>query len=132
MVLFWIVALVVIIPAVMNEGNALSLSQGSASGSSLESVRASNIISAQFSRSVANNSLVIVVTGQNVTTPAVQDTINSLVSQIKADKNLTGVQDVTSVYSILYPALNGTTGLAQKDLTLPQLESLAGGVAWKP
>jgi RND superfamily putative drug exporter len=122
---------VALIPAVLSEGNALSLSQGSAAGSNLESVRASNVIQAQFSRSVANNSLVIVVTGQNVTTPAVQDTINNLVSQIRADKNLTGVQDVTSVYSILYPVLNGTGGI-HKDLTQPQLESLAGGVAWKP
>jgi len=121
-----------LIPVILGEGNVLSLSQGSSSGSNLESVQASNIIQAQFSRSVASNSLVIVVTGKNVTTPAVQDTINSLVSKIKADKNLTGIQDVTSVYSILYPALNGTSGPAHKVLNQTQLESLAGGVAWKP
>jgi putative drug exporter of the RND superfamily len=131
-VLFWIIALVALIPAVLNEGNALSLSQGSASGSNLESARASSIIQAQFARSVANNSLVIVVTGQNVTLPAAQETINGLVSQIEADKDLSGVQNVTSVYSVLYPLLNGTGGLAHKDLNQAQLESLAGGVAWKP
>jgi RND superfamily putative drug exporter len=76
--------------------------------------------------------LVVVVTAKNVTTPAVQETINSLASQIKADKNLTGVQNVTSVYSILYPILNGTGGPAHKVLTQAELESLAGGVVWKP
>jgi putative drug exporter of the RND superfamily len=116
-VVFWIIALVVMIPAVLNEGGALSLSQGSTSGSNLESVLASNVIQAQFSSSVANNSLVIVVTGQNVTTPAVQDTIRSLVGQIQADKGLRGVQNVTSVYSILYPVLNSTGAGAQKVLT---------------
>ena len=132
MVVLWVIALVAVIPAVLNEGNALSLSQGGTSGNNLESVRASNIIQAQFGSSVPNNSLVIVVTGKNVTTPAVQDVIDSLVSQIKSDKNLTGVQSVTSVYSILYPVLNSTSGPAHKLLNQTQLESLAGGVAWKP
>ena len=131
-VVFWIIALVALIPVVLQEGNALSLSQGGASGSNLESALASNIISAQFSSSVPNNSLIIVVTGKNVTTPAVQDTINSLVSQIKADKSLVGVQSVTSVYSVLYPVLNSTGGPAHRVLNQTQLESLAGGVAWKP
>ena len=76
--------------------------------------------------------MIVVVTAKNVTTPAVQDAINSLASQIKADKNLTGIQSVTSVYSILYPILNGTGGPAHKVLNQTQLESLAGGVAWKP
>jgi len=109
-VVLWIVALVALIPAVLNEGNVLSLSQGSASGSNLESVQASKIIRAQFGSSVPNNTLIIVVTGKNVTTPAVQDAISNLVSQVKSDKNVTGVQSVTSVYSVLYPILNSTGG----------------------
>ncbi|HVC26952.1 MAG TPA: MMPL family transporter [Nitrososphaerales archaeon] len=131
-VVLWVIALVAVIPAVLNEGNALSLSQGGTSGNNLESVRASNIIQAQFGSTVPSNSLIIVVTGKNITTPAVQDTINTLVSQIKSDKNLTGVQSVTSVYSVLYPVLNSTSGLAHRLLNQTQLESLAGGVAWKP
>src|SRR6266480_3938558 len=131
-VLFWVIALVAAIPVALNEGSALSLQQGSASGSHLESVEASDLISTQFAKSVAPNTLVIVVTAKNVTTPAVQDYIRTLVAQIQADKNLTGVQNVTSVYSVLYPILNGTGGLAHKALTQAQLESLAGGVAWKP
>jgi RND superfamily putative drug exporter len=131
-VLFWIVALVASIPVALNEGSALSLQQGSASGSHLESVEASDLIYAQFSKSVAYNTLIIVVTANNVTTPAVQDYIRGLVAQIQADKNLTGIQSVTSIYSVLYPILNGTEGGAHKALTQAQLESLAGGVAWKP
>jgi len=115
-----------------NEGSALSLQQGSASGSHLESVEASDLISAQFANSVAPNTLIIVVTAKNVTTPAVQDYIRTLAAKIQADKNLTGIQSVTSVYSVLYPILNGTEGGAHKALTQAQLESLAGGVAWKP
>jgi RND superfamily putative drug exporter len=131
-VLFWIVALVASIPVALNEGSALSLQQGSASGSHLESVEASDLISAQFAKSVAPNTLIIVVRANNVTTPAVQDYIRGLVAQIEADKDLTGIQNVTSVYSVLYPILNDTGGGALKALTQAQLESLAGGVAWKP
>ena len=80
---------------------------------------------------MASNSLVIVVTAKNVTTPAVQHYINSLVAQVKAYRNLTGVQSVTSIYSILYPILNGTGG-GHKALNQSQLEALAGGVVWKP
>jgi RND superfamily putative drug exporter len=131
-ILFWIIALLASIPVALNEGSALSLQQGSASGSHLESVEASDLITAQFAKSVAPNTLLVVVTAKNVTTPAVQDYVNGLVAQIKADKNLTGVQNVTSIYSVLYPVLNGTGGGAHKGLTQAQLESLAGGVAWKP
>lgn len=131
-IVFWIIALVASIPVAMNEGGALSLQQGSASGSQLESVQASDLIQAQFSKTVPANSLVVVVTAENVTTPPVQDYIRGLVSQIKADKNLIGVESVTTVYSILYPILNGTGGPAHKALNQTQLESLAGGVVWKP
>lgn len=117
MVVFWIVALVALMPAVLNEGSVLSLAQGSTSGSNLESVMASNLIQEQFRNTVANNSLVIVVTGENVTTPAVQATIRSLVGQIQTDKSLQGVQNVTSLYSVLYPILNGTGAAAHKTLT---------------
>jgi RND superfamily putative drug exporter len=131
-IVFWIIALVAAIPAALNEGGALSLQQGSASGNHLESVEASDLIRAQFANSVASNTLIIVVTAENVTTPAVQEAIANLVAQVKADKNLTGIQEVTSIYSILYPVLNGTGGPAHEALTQAQLESLAGGVAWKP
>jgi predicted RND superfamily exporter protein len=123
---------VALIPAAVSSGSVLSLQQGSSSGNDLESVKASSVIQTQFSKSVPANSLLIVVTAKNVTTPAVQDYIRNLVSQIKADKNLTEVQTVASVYSVLYPVLNNTGGPAHKPLNQSQLESLAGGVAWKP
>ena len=129
---FWLLALVAAIPVARNEGSSLSLQQGSTSASNLESVLASNLIESQFSRSVANNTLAIVVTGSNVTAPAAQAAIDSLVSQIRSDKNLTGVQSVTSVFSVLYPALNSTTGPEHRTLNQSALETLAGAVASDP
>ena len=112
---FWILLLIVLLPVVAKEGSVLSLSQGSASGSGLQSAEASDIISAEFAKSVANNSLVIVITGHNVTTPAVQSSLRTLVSDIEA-KHLEGVQNITTVYSVLYPILNGTDAGGQEAL----------------
>jgi RND superfamily putative drug exporter len=113
----WIIALIILIPAVRDEGNALSLQQGLASGSKLESAQASSIIQAQFAKSVANNTLIVVVTAKNVTTPAVQDSIREAVSQIASDKSLEGIQNVTTIYTVLYPVLNGTAAATEAALT---------------
>ncbi|MDA4117757.1 MAG: MMPL family transporter, partial [Thaumarchaeota archaeon] len=113
----WIIALIAAIPAALNEGSVLSLQQGSSSGSNLESSQAANLIQAQFSKSVPNNTLIVVVTASNVTTPSVQDYVNGLASQIKGDKNFEGAQGVTSVFSVLYPILNGTATGAHTAMT---------------
>ncbi len=116
-IVLWVIALVALIPAAMSEGSVLSLQQGTASGGNLESVMASNVIKAHFSKSVPSNVLVVVVTADNVTSPSVQDYVNGLVSQVKSDKGLDGIQNVTSVYSVLYPILNKTGGAAHSALT---------------
>lgn len=71
-VVAWVIALVAVLPIVTNEGKVTSLQLWTATGSSLESVMASNLISAEFAKTVPNSSLIVVIAGPNVSTPATQ------------------------------------------------------------
>jgi RND superfamily putative drug exporter len=85
---------------------------GSASDENLESVKASNIISEQFSSSVANNSLVIVISTNNASSIQTQQFIEQLTKEIKSNSSISGVENVSDVYSLLIPALNQTNDAA--------------------
>ncbi len=107
-VIVWILALVLVVPIIMSSPNVISLQQGSTTGETLESTKASNLIATQFQKGVPNSTLLIVVTAHNVTSPQATSTIERLASEIKANASLKGVTDVTSVYSVLIPVINST------------------------
>jgi len=104
-VLAWILVLVAVVPLLGGLGNATSLQQGAAAGSNLESVLAGNVISAQFQKSVANSSLLIVVTTRDASSVPTQLLVRQIVSGIKSDSAISGLQDTVDVYSKLYPIL---------------------------
>ncbi|MCL5067117.1 MAG: MMPL family transporter, partial [Thaumarchaeota archaeon] len=109
-IVLWVVILLIALPATINAAKSTSLQQGTASGTSLESVQASNIISAQFPSSVPNSSLLVVVSGNNVSSPQVQQFIAGVVSEIRSNETIHGLQNATTVYSVLYSLINGTNG----------------------
>jgi len=111
-VVAWILALVLLIPVILTVTNSTSLNEGTASGSQLESVQASNLIAAQFSKTVANSTLLVVVKGANVTSPATQEFTNSLVHYLETDSTLKGLNQTIDVYSPLYSAIRGINGAA--------------------
>jgi RND superfamily putative drug exporter len=106
-VVVWILALVAIIPLLSGLGKATSLQQGSASGNQLESVLAGNIISAQFQKTVANSTLLIVITTKDGSSVPTQLFVKQLVSGIKSDSTIAGLKGSVDVYSTLYPVLTG-------------------------
>lgn len=108
----WLLLLVLIVPFVLNVAGVISLQMGAASDSTLESVKADDLIGEYFSSSVANNSLVIVVSTNNASSIETQRFLEQLSSRIKNDPAITGVQNVTNVYTILIPALNQTNEAA--------------------
>jgi len=103
----WVLALVLLIPVIVSVTNSTSLNEGSASGSQLESVQASQLISAQFSKTVANSTLLVVVRGANVSSPSTQDFVNRLVQYLGRDSSLKGLNQTIDVYSPLYSAIKG-------------------------
>ena len=106
-IILWILALVVASPAITAAGSVTSLQEGTATGSQLESVQASNLISSQFAKSVPNSTLLVVVSGSNVSSPATQEFVQALLSKVKSDQNIEGLVQTEDVYSKLYTALEG-------------------------
>lgn len=107
-ILAWIMLLAITVPFVLDTSGVISLQMDSASDKNLESARATAIINEQFSSSIANDTLVIVVTSQNISSLQTQDFINRITSEIKANSDITGLQSVDNIYSILIPVLNQT------------------------
>jgi putative drug exporter of the RND superfamily len=106
-VVAWIIALVALVPIIMKEGSVTSLQQGSATGSALESIQASDLISAQFPKSVPNSTLLVAISGPNVTSTATQVFVNQLVHYVKDDSGIAGLNQTVDVFSPLYSAING-------------------------
>ncbi|MDA4119608.1 MAG: MMPL family transporter [Thaumarchaeota archaeon] len=107
-VLAWIIALIAVVPAVLNEGAVTSLQQGGASGNQLESTMASELIYSQFAKTVPTSTLLIVVSGNNLTSPAAQDFISRVMTSLKTDPGIRGLNQTIDVYSPLYSAIKGT------------------------
>jgi RND superfamily putative drug exporter len=101
----WVIALVAVLPVVVNTGKSTSLQLGSAGGSQLESVKADEIISSQFGKTVANSTLLVVITGQNVSSLATQALIRNILDSVKSDKGISGLTQTADVYSLLYPTI---------------------------
>lgn len=107
-IILWIIVLLIALPISVNVAKVTSLQQGTSQGSNLESVQASNIINAQFSSSVPNSSLLIVVSAKNVSSTEVQEFVANVVSNIKSNATIHGLKNTTSVYSVLYSLIKGT------------------------
>lgn len=106
-VIAWILALVLLVPVIMTVGSTTSLNEGTASGGNLQSVKASDIISAQFSKTVANSTLLVVVRSANVSSPTTQAFVSKLVSTVESDPAIKGLNQTADVYSPLYSAIKG-------------------------
>jgi RND superfamily putative drug exporter len=105
-VVAWIITLVLLIPVISEVGNYTSLQQGSASGTQLESVVASDLISTQFARTVPNSTLLVVVSSGNVTSNAAQDFISRLVHAVRTEPSIKGLNQTVDVFSPIYTAIN--------------------------
>ena len=106
-VLAWVLALILLVPVIITVGSTTSLNEGTATGSGLESVQASQLISAQFAKTVANSTLLVVVEGANVSSPATQAFVGDLMKRIDGDSLIKGLNQTTDVYSPLYSAVRG-------------------------
>jgi RND superfamily putative drug exporter len=111
-VVAWIVILVLLVPVISAASRYESLQQGSTSGAKLESDAASSLISAQFARTVANSTLLVVVSGPNVTSASTQTFVNHLVKALGSDPSIKGLNQTVDVYSPLYSTIRGLNGAA--------------------
>jgi RND superfamily putative drug exporter len=113
----WVLALVLALPVASMEGKVTSLQLGTATGSNLESVKASNLISEEFAKTVPNSSLLVVITASNVSSPATQSFVDSLAKSIGSDPSISGLNQTLDVYSALYSAIDGANRAACSSLS---------------
>jgi putative drug exporter of the RND superfamily len=104
----WILLLAIILPIVATATGVTSLQMGQSEGTDLESNKAENIINAQFKNAVSNDSLIIIVSTDDASSINTQQFLDDLINQINGSSRITGIENITSVYSILVPALNQT------------------------
>jgi RND superfamily putative drug exporter len=104
----WILILAIILPVVLTASGYTSNTLLSSSDSSSESSQASHIINTQFKTAVSNDSLLLIISTDNASSLKTQQFIDDLITKIKADSSITGVENLTSIYTVIVPALNQT------------------------
>src|SRR5579884_2614132 len=113
-VVAWVVLMLVVLVVISRSGSVTSNQQGSSSGANLESVEASNIISQEFPKAVPNSTLLIVIETKNASSLGTQQFVKDLISNLNGSSSssssskLRGLQNTSSVYSLLYEILNRT------------------------
>lgn len=104
----WILLLAIILPVALTASGVSSLTMEISTDSSLESSKANDIIKAQFQKTVSNDQLIIVISTDDASSIATQQFIDDLSKQIDNNPSITGIDNITSIYSILIPVLNQT------------------------
>ena len=104
----WILLLAIILPVVLTAVGYTSLTFDSSTDVNTESGKADRIIKEHFKNSVSNDSLIIVISTDDASSIETQVFVDELVDRLQNDTRLKGVENVTSIYSILIPALNQT------------------------
>jgi RND superfamily putative drug exporter len=104
----WLLLLAIIVPVVVTASGYTSLTFNASTDTGSESGKANDIIANQFKSAVSNDSLILVVSTNNASSIETQKFLDDLVNKIKSDSSITGIENVTSIYAILIPALNQT------------------------
>jgi putative drug exporter of the RND superfamily len=104
----WLLILVIVLPFILDLSGVVSLQMNNASDKSLESQKASDIISEQFASTVSNDTMMIVVSSNNASSLQTQDFISRVIADIESNSSITNLENITSIYSVLIPALNQT------------------------
>ena len=97
--IIWLVALLISVPAILQVNSVINYQQTQGATGNYESVRAQNIISADFQKSVANGTLLIVLQADNITDSGSRDFVLSLQQQLQSSSDVKYMQGVTSVYT---------------------------------
>ncbi len=95
----WIVALLVSVPAILQVNNVINYQQSEGATGNFESVKAQDIITADFQKSVANGSLLIVLQANNITDSGSRDFVLELQQRILNSPDIKNLQGVTTAYT---------------------------------
>jgi predicted RND superfamily exporter protein len=104
----WVLLLAIIIPVIATASGYTATTFNSSTETNTESGKATDLIAQYFGSSVSNDSLILVISTNNASSIETQQLVENLVNKIKSDSSITGIENITSIYTILVPALNQT------------------------
>jgi RND superfamily putative drug exporter len=136
--LFWVVVVLVSIPAAANLGSVISNNFGSALPSNDGSIVAQAQYAAQFpNMTQAPSSAIVLIEAPQVTGPAGMNATLAVASAISSDPAITHVSSVTTLYSAYAGYLTGEAELGMRILqpaktTLPASVNQTAEVVWGP
>jgi len=104
----WIVILAFVVPAMLRVDEVLVYQESEMVSGDNEALIAQDIIDEQFPTAIANSTLMIVITGTDVTSPSVRDFCLALESNVTADADIKYLESMTTVYSVFTGAITAT------------------------
>ena len=96
----WIIIVLVSIPAVSKVNDVLAYQESEMVTGDIESLRAQDIINEQFPTSLANSTLMVVVTGPDMTSQEARDFALYLGDLVAQSDDIRYLEDMSSVYSL--------------------------------
>lgn len=98
-IVFWLVALLVSVPAILSVDQAVQYDSDFGTGDGYESLQAQKIIEENFQTSVANGTLLVLLQGDDVTDVSARDFVLNLQDSIANTQDLKYYQNMSSIYT---------------------------------
>ena len=127
----WIIALIISVPAILQVNSVISYNQTQSATANYESQHAQNVIAANFQRSVANGTLIILLQSDNITNSAARDFVLALQQRLASSTAMKDFQSMSSVYSYEDQIIEQTVmGLGPSMRPTEQNVSLGAFLLW--
>ncbi len=124
-IVLWLVALLVSVPAILSVDQAVQYETDFGTGDGYESLQAQNIIEEYFQTSVANGTLLILFQGEDVTDVSARDFVLNLQDTIGNSQDLKYYQNFSSIYTY-YDTMVLEKGIPQLGVSMRPAEQSVG------
>jgi len=124
-VVVWIAALLLSVPAILQVNEAVEYKTDFGTGDGYESMQAAKIISEQFQGSEANGTLIVLLQADDMTDASSRDFVLKLEERVRGSQDLRYVEGASSIYSFYsdyvldksIPLLGGSMRPAEENIT---------------
>ncbi len=128
-IVLWIAALLVAVPAILSVDQAVQYESDFGTGDGFESLQAQKIIEEQFQSTVANGTLIVLLQGNDVTDASARDLVLNLQDAVEGSSDLRYYQNYSSIYSY-YQSMVLENGIPQLGASLRTVENSTGMTAF--
>jgi RND superfamily putative drug exporter len=123
----WIIALMISVPAILRVNSAVDYQTSFSSGTNYESVRAQDVLEANFQQSVANGTIIIVLQSDNMSDAASRDFVLALQQRIQSSSDVKYMLAVTSIYTYYSNSVLNQTIMSLGPMMRPAEQNVSMG-----